>query len=124
MSTQDDRVRAVFGLAQSDPLPAVHAQSLEVYYRHLAEHLAFPVEASYAPLSGWMRSRAYPVSVLALGDPEDEEPWIDQERGILCQARQKLGLVHLPLAELEVVPDTPSRRRIADYNYWFWNWQE
>lgn len=123
MSIQNSRVRAVFGLAQRDPLPWVGRETLEIYYSYLATTLVFPFEAEYAPLSGLIRRESFRLNVLALGDPGDEEPWIDCDCGILCLARQKLGLVHLPLAEVEVAPGALNRQLVNDYQHWFWNWQ-
>jgi hypothetical protein len=59
------------------------------------------------------------VKVIGLGDP-DEEPMIDEEDGILCEARLEGEVVTVPLGELEDAK--PNRRLIDDYCYWFHNW--
>ena len=44
---------------------------------------------------------------------------IDDERGILCEARMEGQVVTLALGELENAK--PNRQIVADYCYWFWN---
>jgi hypothetical protein len=60
------------------------------------------------------------VKVIGLGDP-DEEPMIDEEYGILCEARMEGQVVTLPLGELEDAK--PNRQLVKDYCYWFWNYR-
>jgi hypothetical protein len=61
------------------------------------------------------------VRVIGLGDP-DEEPMIDDEYGILCEARFEGQVVTVPLGELDNVKGKPNRQLVDDYCYWFHNW--
>ena len=114
---QDDRIRMIFGLASNDPLPTVDDDTLETYHRYLAKHLVFPFQAECRA------EYAHPerVKVIGLGDP-DEEPTIDEEDGIRCEARLEGQVVTVPLGELDYVKGKPNRQLADDYCYWFHNW--
>jgi hypothetical protein len=116
MKDQDDRIRAVFGLTRDDLLPDVDEASLRTYYQYLAAHLRFPFVAMWVREAG-MGNVTEKVTVLALGGSEDD-PWIDDTYGILCQA--KMG-GDLPLGEIEKVKGMPNKQLLEDYAYWFWN---
>ncbi len=117
---QDDRVRMVFDLTSDDPLPEVDYDTLATYREYLAKHLVFPCDASHTGETGPFSSKTTKVTVISLGDPDDEV-MIDDSYGILCNAKhERRGLV-LPLGELEVKKGKPNRQLIEDYGYWFWN---
>jgi hypothetical protein len=111
---EDDRTRMVFGLTSNDPLPEVDDDTLVAYHKYLAANLTFPFEAEHGEEYGHPEK----VKVIGLGDP-DEEPMIDEEYGILCEARMEGQVVTLPLAELEVVKSKPNRQLIEDYCSWY-----
>jgi hypothetical protein len=114
---QDDRIRMIFELTSNDPLPAVDDDTLETFHRYLAKHLAFPFQAD----CGSEYSHRERVKVIGLGDP-DEEPMIDDEYGILCEARLEGQVLTVPLGELDNVKGKPNRQLVDDYCYWFHNW--
>ena len=107
---EEDRIRMVFGLTSNDPLPEVDDETLLIYHRHLAANLAFPFEAEHGAEYGHPEK----VKVIGLGDP-DEEPVIDDEHGILCEARLEGHVVTLALAEMEVLSLVHRDAREADY---------
>ena len=113
---EDDRIRMVFGLTSNDPLPDVDDETLLAYRKYLAAHLMFPIDAEHGAEYGHPEK----VKVICLGDLDDE-PMIDDEHGILCEARMERQVVTLPLAELEVPKGKPNRQLVKDYCYWFWN---
>jgi uncharacterized protein YodC (DUF2158 family) len=114
---EDDRIRMVFGLTSNDLLPEVDDETLETYQQFLAENLAFPVEAEYRPEYG----RSEKCEVIGLGDPGEEPPYIDDQYGLLCDARIGRRKVVLPVGELKVTKGKPNRQLIEDYCTWFWN---
>jgi hypothetical protein len=113
---QDDRIRMVFGLTSNDPLPEVNDEALLTYRQYLAANLTFPFQAELGAEYGHPER----VKVIGLGDP-DEEPMIDEEHGILCEARLEGQIVTVPLSEIDDAK--PNRKLIDDYRYWFWNHQ-
>jgi hypothetical protein len=114
---QDDRIRMIFELTSNDPLPAVDDDTLETYHRYLAKHLVFPFQADSRAEYGHPQR----VKVIGLGDPDDE-PMIDEEYGVLCEARHEGQVVTVPLSELDHVKGKTNRQLVEDYCYWFHNW--
>lgn len=114
---QDDRIRMVFGLTSNDPLPDVDVEAMEAYHEHLSKNLVFPFAAEHGAEYGHPER----VKIVGLGDPD--EPMIDENHGILCEARMESQIVTLPLGELEDAKGKPNRQLIDDYCYWFHNWQ-
>ena len=115
---EDDRVRMVFGLTSNDPLPEVDDETLAAYHKYLAANLTFPIEAEHGAEYGHPEQ----VKVIGLGDL-DEEPMLDEEYGILCEARMEREIVTLPLGEVEVTKGKANRQLMEDYHYWFWNYR-
>jgi len=113
---EDDRVRMIFGLTSNDPLPEVDDGTLDTYRQYLAANLTFPIEAE----AGAEYGHPEKVNVIGLGDP-DEEPMIDEDNGILCEARLEGQVVTLPLAEVEVVKGRANRQLVEDYCSWYWD---
>ena len=117
-NNQDDRIRMVFGLTSNDVLPDVDYESLAAYHDHLSSNLVFPFTAQFRPKLGHCEQ----IKVYGLGDPDDQG-MIDDEYGIICEARIDRQVTHPPLSELEQVKGKPNRRLVDDYSYWFHNWR-
>jgi hypothetical protein len=116
-NNQDDRIRMVFGLTSNDLLPDVNDESLEAYHEYLSSNLVFPFTAEYRAEYG----RLEQAKVIGLGDPDDD-PMIDDEYGILCEARLEGQIGSVPLGELDNAKGKPNRQLVDDYCYWFHNW--
>jgi hypothetical protein len=112
--TPDDRIRAVFGLASDDPLPAVDQESLLAYYEHLSFYLTVPFLADLRPTQP-LQNELRSVVVLGLGD----KARVNQNDGILCTGIDQSGEYELPLAGLHIQPDGPNHDLISDYSHWF-----
>ncbi len=108
---QDDRVRMALGLTHDDPLPDVSRKTLLAYYRYLAANLWVPFKAK-------TESDGTTLTVSRLIDPKESE--LDEEEGLLCEARDREKPFPLPLSELDDA--VGNRKLIGDYGYWFWNW--
>lgn len=110
-----NRVREVFGLESSDPLPRVDRGSLGAYYEHLFARLAFPFPAAW-----WQDSRRPTraprnVVVLYLLD----KSLLNESDGIVCEAQDEEGKSRLPLHKLLLDPQDSNYQVIDDYRYWF-----
>jgi hypothetical protein len=110
---EDDRVRMVFGLTHDDPLPDVNRKTLLVYHRHLKAHLKLPFKARY-------ESDGSSLTVHRLPEPRQYD--LDEEYGLLCEARDREGPFDVPLAELDEA-GSGNRRLVRDYGYWFGNYR-
>jgi len=108
---QDDRVRMALGLTHDDPLPEVSRKTLLAYYRYLAANLKFPFKAK-------TESDGTTLTVSRLIDPKQSE--LEEEEGLLCEARDRQASFTVPLSELEDA--VGNRKLVEDYGYWFWNW--
>ena len=108
---QDDRVRMALGLTHDDPLPDVSLKTLLTYYRYLAANLNFPFKAK-------TETDGMSLTVHRLIDPKEDE--LDQEEGLLCEARGRQASLTVPLSELDDA--VGNRKLVEDYGYWFWNW--
>jgi hypothetical protein len=109
---QDDRVRMALGLTHDDPLPEVSLKTLLAYYRYLAANLKFPFKAR-------SESDGTTLTVNRLFDPKEYE--LDEEEGLLCEARDREESFPVPLFELDDA--VGNRKLVGDYGCWFWNWQ-
>lgn len=108
---QDDRVRMALGLTHDDPLPDVSSKTLRAYYQYLKDRLKLPFRARY-------QSEGSSLTVHRLPDPKEYD--LDEEEGLLCEARGREGSFDVPLAELDDA-GTGNRRLVGDYGYWFGN---
>ena len=108
---QDDRVRMALGLTHDDPLPDVTRQNLLAYHRYLRDKLTFPFQAKFRGKSS--------LTVHRLPDPKEYD--LDEEDGLLCEARSREGPFDVPLAELEDA--VGHRKLVGDYGYWFGNFR-
>src|SRR5438045_3978583 len=104
------------GLTSDDPLPEVKDDTLLAYHPYLTAHLSFPFEAKWEPESGPIST----VTIKGLVDPEDD-PWVDEMYGLLCQAKAGSRLIDVPLADCEAKKGRPNCQLLTDYAYWFWN---
>jgi hypothetical protein len=81
------------------------------YYRYLAANLKFPFKAK-------TESDGMSLTVHRLIDPKEDE--LDEEEGLLCEARDRQASFTIPLSELDDA--VGNRKLVEDYGYWFWNW--
>lgn len=114
---QDDRIRMVFGLTSNDPLPDPDDDTLHIYHKHLLKKLVFPFTAIHGEGYGHPER----VKVIGLGD-SDEESMIDEQDGILCEARLGGEILLLPLRELSEIQRKSNRQLIEDYCTWCQYW--
>jgi hypothetical protein len=110
---QDDRVRMALGLTHDDPLPEVGRKTLLAYYRYLKDHLKFPFRARY-------EGDGSSLTVHRLPDPKEYD--MDEEEGLICEARGRESSFDVPLAELDEA-GTGNRKLVGDYGYWFGNYR-
>lgn len=109
---QDDRVRMALGLTHDDPLPDVCEKTLLTYRRYLTANLKFPFKAK-------SENDGMSLTVHRLLDPEEDD--IDEDEGLLCEARNHQGAFPVPLSELDDA--VGNRNLVGDYGYWFCNWR-
>ncbi len=115
--TADDRIRRVFHLGASDPLPLVREDALRDYHAHLATFLSFPFRASHCEE---LEPLVLDGSVIATGLCDPVRTPLDSATGILCEVVFR-NTMRLPLALLKVDPRNPNCQMIDDYWHWFWN---
>ena len=108
---QNDRVRMALGLFHDDPLPDVNRRNLLAYHRYLRDKLTFPFQAKF-------EADGSALTVHRLPDPKEDD--LDEEEGLLCEARSQEGPFDVPLAELAEAGST-NRRLVGDYDSWFGN---
>ena len=117
--SQDDRIRAIFGLSSESELPLVRSETLAVYYDYLIKHFTLPFEALFCQNGGEMRQLIHYVRVNELLDPRRSRNHV--LHGLLCKAQHQRELLEMPLAECGVREDSPNCQLIDDYAYWFVN---
>ena len=110
---QDDRVRMALGLTHDDPLPEVSRKTLLAYHRYLAANLKFPFRA---------RSEIDGMSLTVHRLPAPREYDLDEEEGLICEARDRERSFDVPLAELDEA-GSGNRKLVGDYGYWFGNYR-
>jgi hypothetical protein len=108
---QDDRVRMALGLTHDDPLPDASRKTLLVYHRCLAAQLKFPFRAR-SEIDGES------LTVHRILSPSEYD--LDEEDGLLCEARNMEGTFLVPLSELDDA--VGNRKLVSDYGYWFHNY--
>ncbi len=122
MDNEDDRLCAVFGLTGDDLPPRVNLDTLRQYHDYLAAHLSLPFEGKLGTAIGPHRDTKSPVSVIGLLDPvQDYEP--EETYGLICQLIQNEEKIEFPLADIKVQRGNANYQLVADYAYWFHNWQ-
>ena len=110
-----ERVREVFGLESSDPLPRVDLGSLGAYYEHLHARLSLPIAAAWWPDCQRLPKGPRSVVVLYLLD----KSLLSESDGILCEVQDEAGRSRLPLRKLLLDPQDSNYQVIDDYRYWF-----
>jgi hypothetical protein len=98
------------GLTHDDPLPGVSLETLRLYHRYLAANLKFPFRA---------RSETDEMSLTVHRLLSPREYDLDEDEGLLCEARSREGPFDVPLSELDDA--VGNRKLVRDYAYWFWN---
>jgi hypothetical protein len=112
----EDRIRRVFHLGLTDPLPLVRQNALRDYHAHLAEFLSFPFRASY-----WGEAEPLVLdTAIATGLCDPARMPLDSATGSLCEVVFR-NAVRLPLALLKVDRWDSNCQMIDDYWHWFWN---
>ena len=109
---QDDRVRMALGLTHDDPLPDVTPKTLLAYHRYLKDNLKFPFKAK-------SDGDGSSLTVHRLPDPKEYD--LEEEEGLLCEARSAEGPFDVPLSELDEA-GSGNRKLVGDYGYWFGNY--
>src|SRR4051794_13650406 len=107
---QDDRVRMALGLTHDDPLPEVSRKTLLAYHRYLTTNLKFPFRA---------RSDADGMSMTVHRLPDPGEYDLDEDEGLLCEARDREGPFPVPMSQVDDA--VGNRKLVRDYGHWFWN---
>ncbi|MHC5540244.1 calcium-binding protein [Singulisphaera rosea] len=107
---QDDRVCMALGLTSDDPLPEVSEETLLAYYHYLKDKLKFPFKA---------RSDEDGSSLTVHRLPDPKEYDLEEDVGLIVEARTREGSFDVPLAELDDA--VGNRKLIQDYAYWFHN---
>lgn len=105
---QDDRVRMALGLTSDDPLPEVSEGTLLAYYHYLKDKLKFPFKAQSV-------DDGSSLTVHRLPDPDEYD--LDEEVGLLAEARTREGSFDVPLTDLEEAKG--NRKLVEDYGCWF-----
>lgn len=117
-SDPEDRIRAILGVADDEPVPRVGLHSLRKYHAHLAARLALPFEGTLMQPIGPHRDTRSPLSVVRLMDPVHEySP--EEMYGLICKAEQNGKRIELPLARIDVAKDSTNYQLLDDYGYWF-----
>src|SRR3954447_1961774 len=98
---QDDRVRIALGLTHDDPLPEVSRKTLLAYHRYLTANLKLPFRAR-ADADGMS------LTVHRLLNPREYD--LDEDEGLLCEARDREGPFPVPLSELD---DAVGNRKLV-----------
>jgi hypothetical protein len=110
--TQDDRIRAVFGLCGGDVLPLSNDECQQTYFHYLKARLAFPFAARYCdPVESPQR----PVTVMGMCD---EIPF-QEDFGLVCNVLEGESLDAVSLCELQLDDDQPNYQLVEDYIAWF-----
>jgi hypothetical protein len=107
---QEDRVRMALGLTHDDPLPEVSRKTLRAYNRFLAANLKFPFKA---------KSLADGTSLTVYRLLEPREYDLEEEEGLVCEARDREGSFDIPLIEIDEA--VGNRKLVDDYVYWYAN---
>ena len=114
--SDEDRVRAVFGLPAHAPLPRVSRETLLKYHEYLQGKLSFPFTALYVESTPPVNHLVRYVTVVGLSDSERRRLY-----GLFCKVLVDGAIVELPLAELGMQEGDPNCQPVDDYVYWLWN---
>ena len=100
------------GLTHDDPLAEVSRKSLLADHRYLKANPKFPFRAM-------SDADGMSLTVQRLLDPKEYD--LDEDEGLLCEARDREGAFPVPLSELDDA--VGNRKLVRDYDYWFRNWR-
>lgn len=115
----DDRIRMVFGLTSDYGLPKADESAQRQYLAYLKTNLSFPFRADYYPATDIGPGNAGKVEVVGFADPP-----LDQQAGIVCNARRGKKEFQVPLCGLQGDSDHPNHQPVEDYTYWLWEAEE
>jgi Calcium binding len=113
---QSDRIRAVLGLTSDEPLPAADKEQLRKYHQFLSDKLSFPFNAEIWVQSGPFQGRTHLVTVYRLLDVTESGV---ERNGLMVEGGYEQERLVMPLCDLETSEDSPNRRMVQDYTYWF-----
>ena len=122
IAAADARLRRVFALARTDPIPEVDEASLLRFHDYLAAQLSVPFEAVWDHEAEPLKQKSDPITVRGLRSPRDDSG-IDEMYGLFCEARLRRRTIEVPLAELAMNKAGLNHLLVDDYTYWFWNWR-
>jgi len=101
-----------FSIINGPSRAELRAAGARAYHRHLAANLKFPFRA---------RSEGDGSSLTVHRLPDPKEYGLDEEEGLLCEARSREGPYDVPLSKLDEA-GSGNRRLVGDYGYWFGNY--
>jgi hypothetical protein len=117
----EERVRAILGVADDEPMPHVRLEPLRKFHDYLAVSFSFPFEGRLSSPIGPHRDTKTPLSVVRLMDPVKEyEP--EEMYGLICKAVQDKERIDLPLRRIIVAKDNLNHSMLEDYCWWLGNW--
>jgi hypothetical protein len=114
--TEEDRIRAAFGLPGHAPLPKLSKETLAKYHEFLLGKLTFPFQALYVESAPPLTQLVRYVSVIGLSENPRRRMY-----GLFCKVQVDDRVVELPLAELGMREEDPNCQLVDDYVYWLWN---
>ena len=82
----DNDIRKIFNLTESEDLPMVTDETLEIYFKYLHEELNLPFDVKYSDDFGFWAEKIYDITikrVLPYGVSGDNEFY-----GLFCEARE------------------------------------
>jgi hypothetical protein len=115
-SAEVERIREVFQILDSSPLPRVSMPALHKYQAYLESRLCFPCEALYAETRPPVRHLIRYITVVGLLPVADQA-----SRGLHCRVEGLPGVHELPLVEIGLREDNVNYQVIDDFAYWFLN---
>jgi hypothetical protein len=114
--TQEDRIRAVFGLPPHATLPTVSKDTLPKYHEYLLGQLSFPFQALYIESTPPVEQLVRYVTVVGLSDSARRRMY-----GLFCKIQIDAATIEVPLAELGMLAEDPNCQLVDDYCHWLWN---
>ena len=113
MDDPDDRIRMIFGLTADDALPKADEETQQYFLGYLKACLSFPFKAEYWPVTAIGPLKSGWFTVLGFADPP-----LDQDAGIVCEARSGEDEFQVALMGLQVNENDPDFQHVEDYTYW------
>ncbi len=113
---QEDRIRAILGATSDEPVPEAGVEQLRRYQEHLQKNLSFPFNAEMWIQTGPFAGRMQRITVYRLVGLEEEGA---EDTGLVVEAGLADECINVPLCDVETSTDSPNRRLLQDYSYWF-----